>query len=319
MAEHHRPAGPGSQEGPGRHAGLGPLRSGARVALLATAGQVPEDRVADGERVLRGWGLEVVSMPTSRGTHPRARYLSGTDAERARDLQQAWCDPTVEGIFLVRGGYGTVRMLDLLDVDAIRAAAPKPVYGCSDITALQEFLDEQLGVASWHGPMVGSTSVQKNALAAEWLRQAVLDPWRGRVIAPEDASWLVPGSAGGRLIGGNLSLLAMTLGARTRPPLDHEGTIALLEDVHEATYKLDGYLTALLRAGWFDGVRAVACGSWHECKEPEVRELVLELLGPLDIPIAWNLGFGHASPVRTVPLGVDARLDGDTPRLTLPG
>ena len=302
-----------------RVAGLGPLRPGARVALLATAGQVPEERVATGEQVLRDWGLDVVSMPSARGRHPRASYLSGTDAERAGDLHQAWCDPTIEGIFLIRGGYGTVRVLDLLDVPAMRASAPKPVYGCSDITALQEFLDEHLGVASWHTPMVGSVSVQEDPIASQWLHDAAFEPWHGRVIAHEDASWVIPGTATGRLIGGNLSLLAMTLGARSRPPMHHEDTIALIEDVHEPTYKLDGYLAALLRAGWFDGVQAVVGGSWSDCDDDGARELVIELLGPLGIPIAWNLGFGHADPVRSVPIGVTARLDGERPRLTLLG
>lgn len=87
-----------------RAAGLDRLRLGDRVALLATAGHVPEHRVAGAEELLRGWGLDVVTMPSARARHPRAGYLSGTDELRAHDLQEAWCDPTVNGIFLVRGG-----------------------------------------------------------------------------------------------------------------------------------------------------------------------------------------------------------------------
>ena len=115
----------------------------------------------------------------------------------------------------------------------------------------------------------------------------------------------------------------MTLGARGRPPLDNTGTIALLEDVNEETYKVDGYLQSLLRAGWFDGVAGVALGSWLDCETPEgIRDLFVETLAPLGIPAIWELGFGHGAGAGSIPLGVPLRLlaePGRPPELVLEG
>jgi muramoyltetrapeptide carboxypeptidase len=118
------------------------------------------------------------------------------------------------------------------------------------------------------------------------------------------------------LIGGNLSLLAMTLGARRRGPVDNTGCIVLLEDVTEDTYRIDGYLTSLLRAGWFDGVTGVALGGWHECSPlAEITAVCRELLGPLGIPMVSELGFGHGPAAHSLPLGQPATLVAEPGRL----
>ncbi|SDR80216.1 muramoyltetrapeptide carboxypeptidase [Friedmanniella luteola] len=284
--------------------GLGPLVPGDRVALVAPAGPTPPEQLGRAEALLRSWGLEPVVFPGARASHPRAPYLAAEDAQRARDLEDAWCDATVAGVFALRGGYGSVRVLDRLDVQRMRAARPKPFYGSSDLTAVHEWLREQLGVASWFTPMVGTTSVLDDAEATASLRAAVLEGLAGRRWSARAASVLVPGTATGTLIGGNASLLAMTLGARRRPPLDHRGTIVLLEDVTEETYRIDGYLASLLRAGWFDGVVGIALGSWQACSPlPEIEALCRELLAPLGVPLVWELGFGHGPAAHSLPLG----------------
>lgn len=299
---------------------LGPLRPGDRVALVCPAGRPVDAPLQEGAALLRSWGLEVVAYPSTATPHAYAFWLAAPDAVRAADITDAWCDPDIAAIFCARGGYGCMRILDLLDADRMRAARPKPVFGYSDITALHEWLRETLGVASWHAPMVGFTSVIENPSIVRELRAAVLEPWQGRVLSGEGAETVVPGQASGRLIGGNLSVLSMTLGARTRPPLDNRGCIALLEDVGEDTYKYDGYLVSLLRAGWFDGVTGIVLGSWFESQLPEVRSLVEELLVPLGVPLVWEFGFGHGDAPLCLPLGVDAVLDaGARPTLTLGG
>lgn len=298
---------------------LGPLRPGARVALLSASGPATGRGVERGTELLRAWGLEPVPYPSATATHPTASYLAGPDARRASDVEEAWCDPGIDAILTVRGDHGSVRILDRLDVDRMRAAAPKPLFGSSDVTALLEWLGEMLGVCSWHAPMIGTRDLLDDPVATEHLRAALLLPWDGRVLrGAASAETLVPGRASGRLIGGNLSLLAGTLGARRRPPIDHRGAIAVLEDVGEDTYKFDGYLTALLRAGWFDVVRGVVLGGWRDCDLDEVRALVEELLVPLGVPLVWEFGFGHGPASACLPLGVDAVLDaGDAPTLTL--
>lgn len=162
------------------------------------------------------------------------------------------------GIFCLRGGYGTVRILDRLDLDRMRAAGPTQLYGSSDVTALHEGLRERLGVATWFTPMIGTLSLLDDEVALASLRAATLEPVVGQRFCGGEG--LVPGAAHGTLIGGNLSLLAMTLGARDRV-VDNTDTIALFEDVGEDTYRLDGYLHALLRSGWFGaGARSVPLG-----------------------------------------------------------
>lgn len=303
--------------------GLGPLRPGDRVAVLATAGPVPEGQLERAEQLLACWGLKPMTYPSARATDARATYLSGCDVLRGNDFVDSWCDESIAGIFCCRGGYGTVRMLDLLAVDRMREAPPKPVYGSSDVTALHEWLRERLGVASWFTPMIATGSLLDDEAATEGLRAAVLSDPAGRRWSSTTAEVLLPGTAGGTLIGGNLSLLAMTLGAKGRPVLDNAGTIALLEDVTEDTYRIDGYLQSLLRAGWFDGVRGIVLGSWLDCSSPdEIRALCLEALAPLGVPLVWEFGFGHCAAAKSIPLGVPAILlaeAGGTPELIVDG
>lgn len=288
----------------------GAVPPGARVALVAPAGPPPPELVERAVERVRAWGYEPALLPSVGARHGSARYLSGSDAQRAADVQAAWCDPAYAAVFCVRGGYGTARILDLLDADAMRRASithgPKPLFGSSDITALHEWIREHLGVATWFAPMLATTALLDDPVAEAGVR----DVLRGTPPEPlSGAASIVAGEATGRLVGGNLSLLAMTLAARGRPSLDHSGTIVVLEDVGEETYRLDGYLTALLRAGWFDGVAGIACGTWLACDpEPDIRALVTERLGGLGVPLGWGFDIGHAPGARTVALGVLSRL-----------
>ncbi len=295
------------------------MRPGDRVALVAPAGPAPAQDLAVAVGLVESWGLRPVTYPSATAVHPRAAYLSGDDRVRADDVQQAWCDPDIAGIFCIRGGYGAVRILDLLDRDAMAAAEPKPLFGSSDITALHEWIREQLGVPTWFTPMIGTASLTQDLVARDALRTAVLEPESVREWTSPQAVTLVEGQAEGTLIGGNLSLLSLTTGARNRPPLDNSGCIALLEDFTEATYRIDGYLQTLLRSGWFDGVTGIALGSWAKCSPVEqIHDLCLEVLGPLGVPMVGELGFGHGPGAHSIPLGVPGVLRSDaTPMLRL--
>jgi muramoyltetrapeptide carboxypeptidase len=301
------------------HTELGPLQVGARVALVSPSGPAPREQLDRSIALLKEWRLEPVVGAHVGDPHPTAPYLAGADADRAADLQQAWCDPTIDAVFCIRGGYGSVRFLDLLDVVALRAARPKPLFGSSDVTAITEFWDEQLDCATWFAPMLSTLALLDDPEAQSGLHQAVFEPWRGTSYTRRDARTLVPGVAGGRLTGGNLSLLAMTTGARSRPIRHSEPRIALLEDVTEAPYRIDGFLVSLLRAGWFDGVTGIVLGSWLDCGDPAaVEAVVADLLVPLGLPTVWELGFGHGPAAPSVPLGVKATLTAsDAPELSL--
>jgi muramoyltetrapeptide carboxypeptidase len=298
-----------------------PLQLGARVALIGTSGPPPVGQLDRAVLQLKEWGLDPVVGTSADARHPRADYLLGTDQQRAADLQWAWCDPEIDAVFCIRGGYGAARILDLLDVDVLRAARHKPIFGSSDVTAIAEFWLERLGCGFWFSPMVTSAALLDDDLARAGLTDAIFEPAEGRAFTSSAAGSILRGQATGPLIGGNLAVLAMTTGARGRPPLDNAGCLALIEDVTEPTYKIDGFLTSLLRAGWFDGVAGVALGSWRDCGPlDEIHALAEELLTPLGVPVVWELGFGHVPGAHSIPLGATATLFADdAPRLVLAG
>ncbi|MFF2719848.1 LD-carboxypeptidase [Streptomyces sp. NPDC058011] len=282
------------------------LRAGARVAVVAPSGPVPADRLEAGLGVLRNWGLEPVAAPHVLDVHPELDYLAGTDADRAADLQAAWCDPSVDAVFCARGGYGAHRMVDRLDWPAIRAAGPKVFVGYSDITALHEAFAVRAGCATLHGPMVATETFLDDAPTREHLRATLFEPETVLTLGLDTAAALVPGQARGILYGGCLSLLASAAGtphARTGA----RGGLLVIEDTGEEPYRLDGILTRLLRTGALEGVAGVVCGSWQECGPYEkVRAVLADRLGPLEIPVIEELGFGHGPTALTVPLGVPA-------------
>ncbi|WP_256967944.1 S66 peptidase family protein [Streptomyces sp. CS227] len=293
------------------------LAPGARVAVVAPAGPVAEESLESGLDLLRGWGLKPVVAPHVLDRHPAFPYLAGEDADRAADLQNAWCDPSVDAVFCARGGYGCQRMTGLLDWEAMRAAHPKPFVGYSDITALHEQFAVRLGVATLHAPMAATAGFLKNEAAREHLRATLFDPESVRVLTSATGRVLVPGRARGVTLGGCVSLLAAELGvAHTRPSAT--GGLLLIEDIGEEAYRLDRILTQLLRARWLDGVRGVALGSWEECGPyEEVRAVLRDRLAPLGVPVAEEFGFGHGEGALTMPFGVAGELDAEAGTLTL--
>ncbi|MGW3812669.1 S66 peptidase family protein [Streptomyces sp. NPDC005046] len=293
------------------------LTPGARVAVVAPSGPIPEERLVAGLDILRGWDLDPIVAPHVLDRHSEFGYLAGTDADRAADFQAAWCDPDVAAVLCARGGYGAQRMVDLLDWDAIRAAGPKVFLGFSDITALHEAFATRVGLATLHGPMVAAVDFLKNTRAQDHLRATLLEPESVRTIASGEAAALVPGKARGVTLGGCASLLAADLGtphARTSA----RGGLLLIEDIGEEAYRLDRILTQLLRAGWLDGVAGIALGSWVDCGPYEgLRAVFADRLGGLGVPVVEHFGFGHAEGALTMPFGLRAELDADAGTLTL--
>ncbi|MEU0475130.1 LD-carboxypeptidase [Streptomyces olivaceus] len=292
------------------------LAPGARVAVVAPSGPVPEERLRAGLDVLRGWDLDPVVAPHVLDRHGTFGYLAGTDADRAADLQAAWCDPSVDAVLCARGGYGVQRIADLLDWEAMRAAGPKVFVGFSDITALHEAFATRLGLVTLHGPMAAGLDFVKNARARGHLRATLFAPETVRVIA-SGGTPLVSGRATGVTLGGCLSLLAAELGTPHARP-SARGGLLCLEDVGEEPYRVDRCLTQLLRTGLLDGVGGVLLGSWQDCGPYErLRPLLADRLGGLGVPVAEEFGFGHCEGALTVPFGVRAELHADAGTLTL--
>ncbi|MGW0533204.1 S66 peptidase family protein [Streptomyces sp. NPDC003032] len=304
------------------------LTPGARVAVIAPSGPVPEGCLEAGLDILRGWDLDPFAMPHVLDRHREFAYLAGADAARARDLERAWCDPSVAAVFCARGGYGAQRMVDLVDWAALRkaagaaraagAAGPKVFLGYSDITALHEAFATRLSVATLHGPMTAVTDFLKNADAQDHLRTTLFTPEAAQVIpAAGRARALAGGRARGVTLGGCASLLAADLGT-PGARASARGGLLFLEDIGEEPYRLDRILTQLLRSRWLEGVAGIALGSWEQC-EPydDVRALFADRLGGLGVPVVEEFGFGHCAGALTVPFGVPGELDADAGTLTL--
>ncbi|MGX7828249.1 S66 peptidase family protein [Actinokineospora sp. 24-640] len=290
------------------------LREGCTVAVVAPAGPVEADLLAAGVAALESWGLAVRVGEHVLDRHPTLPYLAGRDADRARDLQDAWCDPQVDAVLCARGGYGSQRMVDLLDFAALAQAGPKVFAGSSDVTALHAAF-AGLDVVTLFAPMVAGALF--DAEAREHLRATLFEPESTLLLRGPHAATAEHGVAEGVTCGGTLSLLAADLGSldATPPP---DGSILLLEDVGEDPYRVDRLLTQLLRAGWFTGVSGIALGSWSGCGQPhQIYDVVADLLGGLGVPMVWELGFGHCPGQLTIPLGVHARLDADDGTLTV--
>lgn len=294
-----------------------PLVPGDRVAVVAPSGPVVPERLDAGLDILRAWDLDPVPAAHVRDRDPRLGYLAGDDASRARDFQDAWCDPGTAAVMCARGGYGAQRMLDLLDWDALAAAGPKTFVGFSDVTVLHEAFALRLGLATLYGPVAAGVAFVKDEPTQRHLRHTLFEPARARVLTSPTAAPLVPGRARGVTVGGCLAMLASEIGApRSRSTL--RGGILVLEDVGERPYQLDRILTQLLRSGLLDGVAGIALGSWRDCGPYEdVRAVLLDRLGPLGVPVVEELGFGHGDSSLTVPLGVPAVLDAEAGTLTL--
>ena len=295
------------------------LHPGDEIAVIATSSPLEAGDDAIAEDLARAFGL-VPTLFASVGASGPVSFLAGSDEVRAGDFEAAWCDDRYAAIWSARGGYGAARMLDLIDWDRCRAARPKVLLGYSDVTCVHEAVAAKLGLASLHAPMLGSSRVRDSPEMVAHLRSVLFAPDSDDamdLVGPAQTTALAGGRAVGWVTGGNLSLLASTIGTRTALP-SRDGAIAFIEDVTEEPYRIDGYMTSLVRSGWFDGVVGVALGDFTECgpkddkaNPAEAIEVCAERLGRLGVPILSGIPIGHGKSNRTLGLGVAAELDAD--------
>ena len=318
------PASAGAHEGT-LHAPPAPVRP-ARLAPGDMVGIVsPASLTFEGSWVdIAREQLEAIGFRVKLGEHARTKhgYFAGTDAERAADVVAMFADPEVRGIFALRGGWGTPRLLPLLDYDLIRAH-PKVLIGFSDLTAMLNAIHQRTGLVTFHGPNAG-TNLRPYTL--EHLRRALLaaEPLGTLANPPKEEDELVPrayrtltlrgGRARGRLVGGNLTLVAALMG--TPWEIDTRGAILLLEDVEEELYRVDRMLTQLAQGDKLRPLAGVVFGYCTDCPIGEgpsfsLEELLHEHLGGLGVPALSGLAFGHVQKMLTLPIGLEATLDAD--------
>ena len=291
------------------------LRAGDLVGVIAPAGPATAERVALVEPLFARFGLRTRLYPSCHARHSQHDFLAGDDALRLADLHAAFADADVRAVFCLRGGWGSPRLLDRIDVALLREHV-KPFIGYSDITALHALLQRE-GLVSFHAPMPASDLVIDGAEDdAAALFALLMQPLTaGRVFAPTllPGAWHVGGAASGRLVGGNLSLVAALAG--TPWALDARGAILFLEDVSEALYRVDRLLTQLRQTGVADAAAGFLLGSFTEDADP--TPLLREHLARLGKPVLAGWPAGHGQPNRALPLGAKATLDAAAGTLTL--
>jgi muramoyltetrapeptide carboxypeptidase len=250
-----------------------------------------------------------------RSLYQSARYLAGRDQDRAADLAEMFANPEVKAVVAARGGYGTSRIIPLLDAKAL-ARFPKIFVGSSDLTLLLHFLRSACRLVTFHGPMVSPNfgKYSSPTTNGEFIRilGATTPP------GPIDVTGvkvLKGGSGEGVLTGGCLSLVCQTIG--TPYEIQTEDAILFLEDINEPPYRIDRMLTYLKQVGKFDGVRAVVFGLMPDC-HPSSQELytledvIRDVLADLPCPILYDFPSGHGGTNVTLPFGVRAAVEGST-------
>jgi len=287
--------------------------AGDRVAIVAPSGPLSVERLEVGLEILRTWDLELEVMPSALSQHQSLPYLAGDDAARADDFRTAWLDPSYAAVFCGRGGYGVQRMLPHLELNEL-AGVEKILLGFSDITALHEPFNAR-GLVTVHGPMAASVGQLNSPDGHDRLRALLFEPETVTdLLAPKGAATVVPGTAEGRLLGGNLALLAASIGT---PTFARPAGIVVLEDVSEDGYRVDRLLTQLLRANWFDDVTGLVIGDFSESGDQEIMASVFrERLVPLGLPMVEGAAIGHEDLNLAVPLGAPVVLDATAGTLT---
>jgi muramoyltetrapeptide carboxypeptidase len=273
--------------------------------------------------------LEAIGFKVKIGAHAYDRwgYFAGRDRDRADDINHMFADDSIAGVVCYTGGWGSPRVLPYLDYDLI-ARHPKIIIGYSDISALLNAIYKRTRLVTFHGPVGGSTFDPYTL--ANFQRVVMTAAPAGTLTPPDKKPMelidrtnrvirLAPGKASGRLVGGNLTMIASLMG--TPFEVDTTGAILFLEDVREELYRIDRMLSQLALAGKFDRVAGVVFGRCSQCdyKGPtfSLEDILRDRFGSLRAPVISGLSFGHIDQKLTLPIGVMATLDGDVGTLTI--
>jgi len=299
------------------------LQFGDTIGIIGPSGAVRvEGAVGRAVEYAQQLGFKV---KLGESANAKYGYLSGTDALRAKDVNAMFADPEVKAIVCTRGGYGTMRMLDLLDYDLIKKN-PKVFVGFSDITAMHIAFQEKCGLITFHGPMATRWNDEfPDGFTQPAFYRAVMnaEPLGELHNAPgyHERKTVNPGSAQGVLVGGNLSLIAGTIG--TPYEIDTKDRILFIEEIGERTYCVDRMLTQLRLAGKFADCAGVVFGDFNDCpvEYPDfgltLEEVIRDCAATSGKPMFTGLQAGHVTPKITLPLGARVKRDADKCSLTV--
>lgn len=290
------------------------LQKGDTVAILATARKNTDNNLKPAIDLLHSWGLVVVIGKTIGLDE---NQLAGTDVQRAEDFQHQMDNPNIKAIWCVKGGYGTVRMIDLLDFTKFKKN-PKWIVGFSDVTVIQSYLNK-LNIASIHGAMpitVGKATPE----TIESLRKALFGESLEYTIPSDTANKV--GNAKGEIVGGNLSILYSLMGSNAQ--INCKGKILFIEDIDEYLYHIDRMMMSLKRCGCFEGLSGLVVGGMTKMKDNDIpwgknaNQIIEDVTKGYSFPIIYNFPAGHFHDNRALIFGqqVSLEINATTSKLT---
>ena len=301
------------------------LKKGDLIGLATPGGYISKEELHQAVETLKGLGFRTYYNDSVLSKYG---YFGGRDPERAAELMHMFSNPDVDAILCVRGGYGAIRILDLLDYDLIQQN-PKILIGYSDITALLISIYERTGLVTFHGPVGVSTfnefTVKSFEKVLMYPKNKYKYPYEREPKTEDNPEYdiytITGGIAEGKLIGGNLSVIDSMIGSAYEP--DFEDKIVYLEEIGEKTYRIDKMLFHLLYATNLKKAAGIVIGIFSESnenkKEPglTLKQAIGDLLMPLKIPASYGLPFGHINNKITIPSGIRAKLNASKNSLRL--
>ena len=303
------------------------LKKGDTVGLITPGSYIEDEGLQKAVTNLEGLGFQV---KLAKNIRAERGFIAGTDTQRLADLHSMFADKQVAGIWCARGGYGSGRLLPMLDYRLIKKN-PKVVVGFSDITALLQGIYKETGLIGFHGP-VGSSDFTEYTV--DYLTKVLIEPKEQLKVAlsKENASLaktnkvyqtatIRGGTATGKLVGGNLSLLAPLAGTKYQPNIN--GKLLFIEEIGESPYRIDRMLTQLRQSYPLKAAAGIILGVFRGCEMKEGgRSLSLmytlkDRLGDLNIPVFYGAAIGHIGDNLTLPIGGKARFNADSGVITL--
>ena len=293
-----------------------PLKKGDKIGIIGTCSPPVIERIEPALKWVESIGLEPV---LGNSVYKKHGYLCGDDKIRADDLNNMFCDKDIKGIFIIRGGYGAGRILNMIDYNVIKRN-PKILAGYSDVTALHIAINQKCRMTTFHTPMV-CTEFYKEV--DDYTLQSFNDmifkqSFNYKVKNPQESGSfisLVEGRASGEMTGGNLSIVASLMG--TPYEIDTKDKILFLEDIDEAPYKIDRMLMQLKLGNKFKDAAGIVLGSWNGCESRDQKkrltliEIFKEIIVPENKPTIMNVACGHCMPTMSIPMGDRFYLDAE--------
>lgn len=294
------------------------LKPGATIGIIAPAS--PSDSKFIDEKIL---AFENLGFNIKKGDHiyKKHGYLSGSDNDRAEDLINMFIDPSIDAIVCFRGGYGSIRLMSILNIELIKNH-PKPFCGYSDITLLLNYINNKCDFSTFHSPMINSNF--EDALTKNSFIEVLTTSNKGfyyDLNKYSDITILNKKDFKGKLLGGNLSMICSSIG--TPYDINFKNSIILIEEINEKPYVIDRLLSQMLLANKFKDCKGIILGHFTDCTLSDysqsfnLEDIIDQKLLSLNIPIIKNFPCGHSYPNLTVPIGCNLYYDSKNSLLSI--